>query len=69
MSSTGPSKDEMVLSIKCSKDHTINGENRIISMLKSDFDYLDYYLLPEQSLILVKIDGGTIRYNRVMREW
>lgn len=64
-----PSFKESVFCIKCSNEHVINGENRMISMLKNDFDYLDYYLLPEQNLILVKIDSGTIAYNKVMRDW
>jgi hypothetical protein len=38
-------------------------------MLKNDFDYLDYFFLEEQNIILVKIDSGTIPYNRVMRDW
>lgn len=64
-----PNFKESVFCIKCSNEHIINGENRMISMLKNDFDYLDYYLLPQQNLILVKIDSGTIAYNRVMRDW
>jgi hypothetical protein len=42
-----PSYIESVLSIKCSNEHVINGENRVITMLKNDFDYLDYYLLED----------------------
>jgi len=69
MSNPRPSFVEKVLSIKCSPDHIVDGENKIITMLKNDFDYLDYYYLVEHRLILVKIDSGTITYNRVMKEW
>jgi hypothetical protein len=69
MSNPRPSFVEKVLSIRCASHHIIDGENKIIVMLKNDFDYLDYYFMPEQNLILVKIDSGTIPYNKVMREW
>ena len=42
-----PSYAEKVLSIKCADEHMHHYENRIINMLKNDFDYLDYYLLPD----------------------
>ena len=64
-----PTYHESVLSMKCSNEHVINGENRIITMLKNQFEYLDYFLLPDQNLILVRIDSGTIAYNKVMRDW
>jgi hypothetical protein len=64
-----PSFVEKVLSIRCAPDHTVGGENCILNMLISDFDYLDYFYFEKMNLILVKIDSGTITYNKVMREW
>lgn len=64
-----PSFVEKVLVIKFAKEHVVSGENKIMTMLKTDFEYLDFYMLIDHCLLLVKVDSGTIPYNRVMREW
>ena len=69
LSTPRPSFVERVLSVRCSAQHVEGGKNRILEMLQNDFDYLDYFYLEELRLILVRIDSGTIKYNKVMREW